>query len=90
MSRYLLGLVGFEPSLPLTANQSLTTGPVKHFSASTYSATTNINHVKTSWVVNLFSAFGKLVFVRSLPACSQSKEGGLDCDGWVGEVRTHG
>ena len=39
MSRYLLGLVGFEPSLPLAANQSLTIGPVKHFSASTYSAT---------------------------------------------------
>lgn len=116
MSRYLLGLVGFEPSLPLTANQSLTTGPVKHFSASTYSATTNIVGsyriwtcdnfyqrkawrcspnwandpccVKTSWVVNLFSAFGEIIFVRSLPACSQSKEGGLDCDGWDRWVRT--
>lgn len=90
MSRYLLRLVGFEPLCLLLPDQSLTTRLSKHFSASTYSATTNINHVKTSWAVNLFSAFRKIVFVRSLPAYSQSKEGGLDCDGWVGEVRTHG
>ena len=45
--------------------------------------------MRAGWVVTLFSAFGEIVFVCSLPACSRSKEGGLDRDGWAGGVRTH-
>ena len=43
MNRRLLRLVGFEPAIPLNYHRSLTLGRFKHFSASTYSATYDVN-----------------------------------------------